>query len=99
MNIQLPSHIDKATFLDWAQGREERYELVQGRVVMMVGTSRGHGRIVRRVARLLEAQLAPREWEVFFDFGLDSGPDTLRYPDIAVDRAGGAVNDYVGYPC
>ena len=25
MNIQLPTHMDKATFLAWAEGREERY--------------------------------------------------------------------------
>ena len=33
MNVQLPEHIDKPAFLAWAQGREERYELAEGRVV------------------------------------------------------------------
>jgi hypothetical protein len=28
MNVQLPVHMDKATFLAWAEGREERYELI-----------------------------------------------------------------------
>jgi hypothetical protein len=46
MNVQLPVHIDKPAFLDWVQGREERYELAKGRVVMMVGASRAHGLIV-----------------------------------------------------
>jgi Uma2 family endonuclease len=94
MNIQLPTHIDKRTFLDWVQCREERYELVRGRVVMMVGASRNHGRIVMNLCVSLRAQLDPREWEVIADFGLDAGPDTLRYPDIVVDRAGGAGRDY-----
>src|SRR4051794_10417843 len=94
MNIQLPAHIDKTAFLAWAEGREGRYELVQGRVVMMTGFSRNHGRIVRRVARLLEDQLDSHEWEVIADFGLDAGPATLRYPDIVVDRAGGGGRDY-----
>jgi Uma2 family endonuclease len=95
MNIQLPTHIDKSTFLAWIQGREERYELVHGRVVMMVGASRNHGRIVTNLVVLLRAQLDSREWEVIADFGLDAGPDTLRYPDIVVDRAGGGGRDYI----
>jgi Uma2 family endonuclease len=94
MNIQLPSHIDKATFLTWVQDREGRYELVQGRVVMMVGATRGHGRIVMRIARLLQDQLDSREWEVIAELGLDAGPETLRYPDIVIDRAGGSDRDY-----
>ncbi len=94
MNIELPTHIDKPTFLAWVQGREERYELVRGRVAMMVGASRNHGRIVANLVVLLRAQLDSREWEVIADFGLDAGPDTLRYPDIVVDRAGGGGRDY-----
>jgi Uma2 family endonuclease len=94
MNIQLPAHIDKRVFLEWVQGRAGRYELVRGRVVMMVGASRNHGRIVMNLCVMLRAQLDLREWEVIADFGLDAGPDTLRYPDIVVDRAGGAGRDY-----
>jgi hypothetical protein len=33
-------------------------------------------------------------WTVIADFGLDAGPQTLRYPDVVVDRAGGALGDY-----
>jgi Uma2 family endonuclease len=94
MNIELPTHIDKPTFLTWVQGREERYELVRGRAVMMAGASRDHGRIVMNLVVLLRVQLDSREWEVIADFGLDAGPDALRYPDIVVDRAGGGGRDY-----
>jgi Putative restriction endonuclease len=59
MNIDLPAHIDKPTFLAWVQGREERYELVRGRVVMMVGAPRNHGLIVMNLVVLLRAQLDP----------------------------------------
>jgi Uma2 family endonuclease len=95
MNVQLPVHIDKSAFLAWVQGREERYELAEGRVVMMVGASRAHGLIVRNLLLLLHGQLDPQQWTVIADFGLDAGPETLRYPDIVVDRTGGAVGDYV----
>jgi hypothetical protein len=35
MNVQPHLQMDNATFLDWVQGREERYELAGGRVMMM----------------------------------------------------------------
>ena len=35
MNIQQPTYMDKSAFLAWAQGREGRFELAEGRVVMM----------------------------------------------------------------
>ena len=34
MNVQVPLRMDKIAFLDWIQGREERYELDRGRVIM-----------------------------------------------------------------
>jgi Uma2 family endonuclease len=95
MNVQLPVHLDKAGFLAWIQGREERYELAQGRVVMMVGASRAHGIMVLNLAALLRGQLDLQKWTVLAEFGLDAGPKTLRYPDIVVDRAGGALGDYI----
>jgi Uma2 family endonuclease len=87
MNVQLPIYLDKPAFLSWVQGREERYELANGRVVMMVGASRNHGLMVLNIAVPLRNQLDPRT--VIADFGLDAGPRTLRYPDVMVDRAGG----------
>ena len=95
MNVQLPVHIDKSAFLAWVQGREERYELAEGRVVMMVGASRAHGLIVSNLVVVLRGQLDPKQWTVIADFGLDAGPETLRYPDVVVDRAGGSLGDYV----
>jgi Uma2 family endonuclease len=95
MNVQLPVHIDKPAFLDWVQGREERYELTEGRVVMMVGASRAHGLIVSNIVVVLRGQLDPQQWTVIADFGLDTGPDTLRYPDVVIDRAGGSAGDFV----
>jgi Uma2 family endonuclease len=62
---------------------------------MMVGASRAHGLIVRNLVLLLHGQLDPRQWAVIAEFGLDAGPATLRYPDIVVDRAGGAAGDHV----
>jgi Uma2 family endonuclease len=95
MNVQLPVHLDKASFLSWVQGRDERYELAGGRVIMMVGASRAHGQIVRNLLLILHGQLDPQQWTVIGDFGLDTGPESLRYPDVVIDRAGGGAADYV----
>lgn len=94
MNVQLPIKMDKAAFLAWVQGREGRYELADGRVIMMTGGSRAHSMIVRNVLLALSRQLDDKQWTILSDFGVDAGPRTLRYPDIMVDRAGGSTKDY-----
>jgi Uma2 family endonuclease len=94
MNVQPNLRMDKAAFLAWMQATEGRYELAGGRVVMMPGASRIHGRIVRKLVKALSSRLDPMQWEVIAEFGLDAGPETLRYPDIVVDRADGGDKDH-----
>jgi Uma2 family endonuclease len=94
MNFHPNLRMDKAAFLARMEATEERCELAGGRVVMMPGASRVHGRIVRKLVAALSSRLDPLRWEVFEEFGLDVGPDTLRYPDVVVDRAGGGDKDY-----
>ena len=89
MNVQLPVHLDKPSFVAWVQGREGRYELAEGRVVMMVGASRAHAILVMNIASIMRAQLDSTQWTVIADFGLETGPRSLRYPDVVVDPAGG----------
>jgi Uma2 family endonuclease len=95
MNVHLPVHLDRAEFLAWVQGREEHYELAQGRVVMMTGASLTHARIVRRLMIMLDRQLDPHLWEAVMDFGLDLGPKTLRYPDIMVVGLDSDTDDHM----
>jgi Uma2 family endonuclease len=66
---------------------------VRGRVVMMVGASRAHGRIVTNLVVALASQLDATRWSVIAEFGIDAGPDVLRYPDVVVDRADGNASD------
>src|ERR1044072_8866895 len=94
MNIQLPVHMDKLAFLAWIQGREERYELVDGRVVMMTGGSRGHALVVSGLAKALDRGLDAARWSVLTsDFASSVGQDTIRYPDVIVDVAAGQLGD------
>jgi Uma2 family endonuclease len=87
MNVRPDLRMSKAAFIEWDAG-ERRCELVGGRVVMMPRPSRSHGVIVTNLTVLLRARLDPKQWDVIVEFGLDTGPDTLRYPDIVVFPAG-----------
>lgn len=99
MNVQLPIQMDKPAFLAWVQGRGERYELAEGRVVMMTGGTLAHAMLVRRLLVLLDSKLDARKWTVVTDFGVDVGPTTLRYPDVMVAAVGdGAKNLTAGAP-
>lgn len=94
MNVQTDLRMDKPAFLAWVQEREGRYELDDGHVVMMTGASRGHERVVRRLAAALERRLDADRWEVLTsNFAVDLGPKTVRYPDVIVDSAQGADKD------
>ena len=94
MNVQSNLRMDKPTFLTWVQGRKERYELAESRVVMMTGGSRGHVIVTRRISIALEMRLdADRYTVVTSDFAVDLGPGTIRYPDVVVDARGGSLQD------
>jgi Uma2 family endonuclease len=89
MNVQPNLQMDKAAFLTWVQGREGRYELAGGRVLMMTGGTMSHGLIVGNLLELIRARLVRKVWRVLSEFGVDVGPCTIRYPDVvAVDRQG-----------
>ena len=94
MNVRPDLRMSKAAFLEWNAAEGDRCELVEGRVVMMPRPSRAHGLIVKNLTVLLHVRLDPKQWDVIAEFGLETGPETLRYPDVVVDRAGGGNKDY-----
>jgi Uma2 family endonuclease len=95
MNVQPSQRMDKAAFLAWIEAKEERCELARGCVVIMPRPTRAHALIKGNLAMTaLRSRLDRLQWEVLMAFGLDAGPDTFRYPDVVVDRAGGNNKDY-----
>jgi Uma2 family endonuclease len=88
MKVQPHLQMDNATFLEWVQGRDGRYELAGGNLIMMTGSTMRHGLIVGNLFEMLRARLARKQWVVLTDFGIDVRPGTVRYPDIVVDRYG-----------
>lgn len=76
---------DAASFLRWAEGREGRYEWVEGRVVMMTGASKNHAVLTLRIGALLLSRLDPALYQVCAaDLGVLTRAG-VRYPDIIVD--------------
>jgi len=90
MNVQSHLHMNKPTFLNWVQGREGRYELAGSRVVMMTGGSIAHAEIIKNLIVLLHGRIDRQKWTVVADFGVDLGPETLRYPDVMLVPKGAA---------
>jgi Uma2 family endonuclease len=61
---------------------------------MMPRPSQAHGIIVMNLGVILRVRLDPKQWNVIMEFGLDTGPDTLRYPDIVAYPAGSSDRSY-----
>ena len=80
MNIQLPLGMDKVAFLDWVRGREERYELDRGRVIMMTGGSRAHWQITANLFKALDARIDLQRWAVLPEFGVELQSVSIRFP-------------------
>ncbi len=94
MNVRPNLPMSKAAFIEWSAAEDQRFELVAGRVVMMPRLSRSQGLIVSNLVVALRSRLDPQQWVVIPEFGLDTGPDSFRYPDVVVDHAGGGAKDY-----
>lgn len=76
---------DAASFLRWAEGREGRYEWVEGRVVMMTGATKNHAIIALRIGAQLLSQLDQTTYQVCAaDLGVRTRAG-VRYPNIIVD--------------
>ncbi len=98
MNIQhRPPKVWTADeFLQWAQDQEEKFELVEGRIVdVMVKVTRNHARLASRLVIMLGTALDRSVYDVgSADFGIRISDRGVRYPDVFVDRfAGGSGTD------
>ena len=86
MNAPLDLKLDKASFDRWLLDQDRKYEWKEGRVVQMTNVTRGHSRIVRNIARALEARLDIDAWAVVAsDFGVEQVGSFVRFPDVLVE--------------
>ena len=80
---------DKLTidaFLEAVTGRDGRFELVRGVAYAMAGAKEGHNVICSNVqTALVPAGKRKGCRTTSSDTAVQTGPDTLRYPDVVVD--------------
>src|SRR4051812_10973981 len=94
MNLQtkLPTTADE--FLRWNEGREGKWDLVDGRIVdMMVKVSKYHAILCANLLFLLKTCLSfPPHIVTSADFGVKTAT-SVRYPDVMVDGEVGHGSD------
>jgi Uma2 family endonuclease len=89
MNSQSRLTMDKQTFLQWAEGREGRFELKRNVVMMMAGGTRLHAVIMSDLETAIKVRIDRQTWWVASSDIAVEIDDDIRYPDIVVEAAGG----------
>lgn len=93
MNIRIDIPLTKDAFLRWAEAQEFKHEYVRGQIVMMVNVTRNHGTLTRNLLIMLVGRLSLDQWNVFADaLAVDVG-ESIRFPDLIVEPAGGKGSD------
>jgi Uma2 family endonuclease len=78
--------ISPEQFFAWVAGREERFELVDGEVVMMAGAGRRHDSIVVNLTAAVHGQVRGGPCQTFTsDTYVSTAPSTRRMADLGVD--------------
>ena len=86
MAISEAEKLTVAEFLAAISGRDGRYELVRGIAYSMAGAKEGHNVICSNVVTaLVPAGKRKGCRTTSADTAVQTGPDTVRYPDVVVD--------------
>jgi Uma2 family endonuclease len=82
-----PKRMTLAEFLEWDDGTDTRYELVDGQVVAMAPPTRGHGTLAARLTIAIGTALRP-PCEVITEAGIapPERADTYYQADVVVTR-------------
>lgn len=91
MNVQSQPLMTVDAFFRWAEGRPEKYELVNGVPCMLPWVKLNHSRIVTNLTVELAKRLERSRFEIVTtDFGVRVGQNSVRFPDLMVMPAGDA---------
>ncbi|MEA2943053.1 MAG: hypothetical protein QOD09_3582 [Bradyrhizobium sp.] len=78
--------ISPERFFAWVTGQEERFELVEGEVVLMAGAGRRHDSIVVNLTAAVHAQVRGGPCQTFTsDTYVSTSSSTRRMADLGVD--------------
>jgi Uma2 family endonuclease len=86
MQLSTTTRITPEQFFAWISGQEERYELVDGEVVMTAGAGRRPDRIVVNLTTAIHSQIRGGPCQTFTgDTYVATNVSTRRMPDLGVD--------------
>jgi Uma2 family endonuclease len=86
MQLSTITRVTPEQFFAWVSGQEERYELVDGEVLMMAGAGRRHDRIVVNLTAAIHSQIRGGPCQTFTgDTYVATNSSTRRMPDLGVD--------------
>ena len=84
-------------FLAWVWGQDHKFEMIEGRLVMMAGGSRNHSRIAVNATVALATRLAGKPCLPYnSDFLVETNGTNRYYPDVTV--ACGEERDFTDRP-
>ena len=84
MTLHAPMPMTKEAFLAFIDEREERYEFVGGRAVMMVNVTRNHAVVTVKLIVALNHRLSADRYDIAAaEFAVNVGPN-VRFPDVLV---------------
>jgi Uma2 family endonuclease len=90
MNVRTDVRMDKAQFFDWLEHQERKYELADGRVVMLPYVSRPHSQICTNVILALGARLDSTRFGIHGgEFAAETAGRSIRFADILVEPFSG----------
>jgi Uma2 family endonuclease len=93
----LPDLTRTEDFLAWVWEQDYKYEMIEGRLVMMAGGSRDHSRIAVNATIAIGTRLAGQPCLPFnSDFLVETGSKNRYYPDVTV--ACGETRDFTDKP-
>ena len=82
MTVHAPLTMTKEAFLAWVERREERYEFVGGRVIMMVRITRNHAQVTTNLVSVLKQRLSAERFDVAAEAFAVHIADSVRFPDV-----------------
>jgi Uma2 family endonuclease len=78
--------ISPEQFFAWVAGQEERFELVEGEIVLMAGAGRRHDSIVVNLIAAVHSQVKGGACQTFTgDTYISTSPSTRRMADLGID--------------
>jgi Uma2 family endonuclease len=93
----LPDLTRTEDFLAWVWGQDYKFEMIEGRLVMMAGGSRNHSTIAVNAAIALGNRLAGGPCRPYnSDFLVEASDRNRYYPDVSV--ACGETRDFTDRP-